>query len=262
MNIYEFQDLSKHAVTSVMPTEMIVFNGINLDKELPNFRTLNVSGRENFERSLNTVETSGDGEFLLSSKLNANTIIVTFSLSADNAEDFNASFDTLKNLLSGTNVPFSFSDEPTYTRFGTVSKLDNPTAGSFDIIGTIEIRQSDPFKYGGVIKKTGTGSVQLTVNNGTNVKLTKIVMRIKAATNTVTLLLGANRKLVLENAFVADSDVTINFDDKTIYSMNASILDKMKIPESNLFEGGFKSGDVISSTSASNIEVSFRGFRL
>lgn len=262
MNIYEFQDLSERSVTSVLPTETIVFNGINLDKELPYFRTLNVSGRENFERSLNTVETSGDGEFLLSSKLNANTIVVTFSLSADTTSDFNVYFDKLKDLLAGTNVPFSFTDEPNYTRFGTVSKLDNPTAGSIDIVGTIEIRQSDPYKYSDTINKSGTSSVTLESVGGTGVKLQRLVMTVKADTNTVTLLIGKNRKLVLEGSFKTGNDVTIDFENKTISSLNTSVLNKMKIPDSNLFEGGLQDGDVVSSENASNITVSFRGFRL
>lgn len=262
MNIYDFTGLNETATNSFVPTEAIVFNGVKLDEKLPYYRTLNVSGRENFERSLNTVETSGDGEFLLSSKINANTIVVTFSLSANNASDFNVYFDKLKDLLTGTNVAFSFSDEPSYTRFGTVSKLDNPTAGSVDIVGTFEIRQSDPYKYSSTINKSGTSSVTLESVGGTGVKLQRLVMKVKADTNTVTLLIGKNRKLVLEGSFKTGNDVTIDFENKTISSLNTSVLNKMKIPDSNLFEGGLQDGDIVSSANASSIEVSFRGFRL
>ena len=87
-------------------------------------------------------------------------------------------------------------------------------------------------------------------------------MTVKADTNTVTLLIGTNRKLVLEGSFTTGNDVTIDFENKTISSLNTSVLNKMKIPDSNLFEGGLKDGDVVSSANASNIAVSFRGFRL
>lgn len=258
MNIYDFTGLNETVTNSFVPTEAIVFNGVKLDEKLPYYRTLNVSGRENFERSLNTVETSGDGEFLLSSKLNAKTIVVTFALEADNAQDFNNRFDELKRNLFGTDVPFSFADETQYTRYGTVTKLDNPQPGQLSIVGTFEISQSNPYKYAQLVTVTGANTVQLNGGTNSNIELNKITFSLVADALNVKLNVGTGYTLSLSGNFKANNDFTIDFDNKTITSINTSVLGNMNIPESNIFEAVVLSGDKVTGTNIKNLSVSYR----
>ena len=257
MNIYDFTGLNEAAKDSFVPTEAIVFNGVKLDEQLPYYRTLNVSGRENFERSLNTVETSGDGEFLLSSKLDAKTIVVTFSFEADNAQDFNDGFDELKRNLIGTDVPFSFADETQYTRYGTVVKLDNPQPGKLSIVGTFEIRQSNPYKYTSLVTTNGTNTVTLSGDPNTSIELDKIKFLLVADALNVKINVGTGYTLSLSGNFKAGNDFTVDFNNKTITSMNASALGNMNIPASNIFEAVPVSCDVVSGSNIENLSVSY-----
>lgn len=258
MNIYDFTGLNEAAKNSFVPTEAIVFNGVKLDEQLPYYRTLNVSGRENFERSLNTVETSGDGEFLLSSKLDAKTIVVTFSLEANNAQDFNDRFDELKRNLIGIDVPFSFADETQYTRYGTVVKLDNPQPGQLSIVGTFEIRQSNPYKYTSLVTTNGTNTVALSGDPNTSIELDKIKFLLVADALSVKINVGTGYTLSLSGNFKAGDDFTVDFNNKTITSMNASVLGNMDIPASNIFEAVPVSGDVVSGSNIKNLSASYK----
>lgn len=259
MNIYEFGDLEKRSTATPLPSEAIVFNGVSLDEQLPYYRTLNVSGRENFERSLNTVETSGDGEFFLSSKLNANTITVTYTIETRNADEFNETFTNLKKFLLGEEVEFYFMDEPEYTRTGTVTKLENPTAGAFDVVGTFEISMSNPFRHGQ--RKTITGGETLVINDPQlyyKQSAEKIILNIKTATKPFVLNVDNDYNLTLTGGLPANSNLVIDFNGNTLTSSGTNKLPDMDILKSNIFELKIKNGQRITAKGAGSIELQYR----
>lgn len=259
MNIYEFGDLEKRSTATPLPSEAIVFNGVSLDEQLPYYRTLNVSGRENFERSLNTVETSGDGEFFLSSKLNANTITVTYTIETRNADDFNETFTNLKKFLLGEEVDFYFMDEPEYTRTGTVTKLENPKAGSFDVVGTFDISMSNPFRHGQ--RKTITGSDNLVINDPQlfyKQSAEKMILTIKTATNPFVLNVDNDYNLMLTGGLPANSNLVIDFNGNTLTSSGTNKLPDMDILKSNIFELKIKNGQRITAKGAGSIELQYK----
>ena len=259
MNIYEFGDLEKRSTATPLPSEAIVFNGVSLDEQLPYYRTLNVSGRENFERSINTVETSGDGEFFLSSKLNANTITVTYTIETRNADDFNETFTNLKKFLLGEEVEFYFMDEPEYTRTGTVTKLENPTAGAFDVVGTFEISMSNPFRHGQ--RKAITGGETLVINDPQlyyKQSAEKIILNIKTAANPFVLNVDNEYNLTLTGGLQANSNLAIDFNGNTLTSSGTNKLPDMDILKSNIFELKIKNGQRITAKGAGYIELQYR----
>ena len=259
MNIYEFGDLEKRSTATPLPSEAIVLNGVSLDEQLPYYRTLNVSGRENFERSLNTVETSGDGEFFLSSKLNANTITVTYTIETRNADDFNETFTNLKKFLLGEEVEFYFMDEPEYTRTGTVTKLENPTAGAFDVVGTFEISMSNPFRHGQ--RKAITGGETLVINDPQlyyKQSAEKIILNIKTATKPFVLNVDNDYNLTLTGGLTANSNLVIDFKNNALTSGGTNKLPDMDIIKSNIFELKIKNGQRITAKGASSIELQYR----
>lgn len=259
MNIYEFGDLEKRSTATPLPSEAIVFNGVSLDEQLPYYRTLNVSGRENFERSLNTVETSGDGEFFLSSKLNANTITVTYTIETRNADDFNETFTNLKKFLLGEEVEFYFMDEPEYTRTGTVTKLENPTAGAFDVVGTFEISMSNPFRHGQ--RKKISGGDNLVINDPQlfyKQSAEKMILTITTATKPFVLNVDNDYNLTLPGGLPANSNLVIDFESNTLTSSGTNKLPDMDILKSNIFELKIKNGQRITAKGAGSIELQYR----
>lgn len=259
MNIYEFGDLEKRSTATPLPSEAIVFNGVSLDEQLPYYRTLNVSGRENFERSLNTVETSGDGEFFLSSKLKANSITVTYSIETQDADTFNETFTNLKKFLLGEEVEFYFMDEPEYTRTGTVTKLDNPKAGSFDVVGTFEISMSNPFRHGQ--RKAITGGETLVINDPQlyyKQSAEKIILNVKTSTKPFVLNVDNDYNLTLIGGLPANSNLVIDFDGNTLTSSGTNKLPDMDIIKSNIFELKIKNGQRITAKGAGSIELQYR----
>lgn len=259
MNIYEFGDLGMRSTATPLPSEAIVFNGVSLDEQLPYYRTLNVSGRENFERSLNTVETSGDGEFFLSSKLKANSITVTYSIETRDADKFNETFTNLKKFLLGEEVEFYFMDEPEYTRTGTVTKLENPTAGTFDIVGTFEIAMSNPFRHGQ--RKNITGSDNLVINDPQlfyKQSAEKIILNVATATKPFVVNVDNGYNLTLTGGLPANSNLVIDLENNTLTSNGANKLPDMDILKSNIFELKIKNGQRITAKGAGSIELQYR----
>lgn len=259
MNIYEFGDLGKRSTATPLPSEAIVFNGVSLDEQLPYYRTLNVSGRENFERSLNTVDTSGDGEFFLSSKLNANTIAVTYAIETRNAYDFNETFTNLKKFLLGEEVEFYFMDEPEYTRTGTVTKLENPTAGALEVVGTFEIAMSNPFRHGQ--KKSINGADGLVINDPQlyyNQRAEKIILTVNTATKPFVLNVDNDYNLTLASGLPENSNLVIDFNENKLTSMGVNKLPDMDILQTNIFELKIKNGQRITAKGANSIELQYR----
>ena len=105
-NLYDFQPLTAQSSLERLLPEALTFGGVNLDKELAGYRTLNVSGRENFTRTVNTASSTADGELFVSSKLDAHEITIKYQLNADSIDDFNKKYTRLKFLLQGEEQPF------------------------------------------------------------------------------------------------------------------------------------------------------------
>ena len=81
-NLYEFQDITaKSSQLGPMP-EAFTFGGINIAKELACYRTLNVSGRENYTRTINTANSTADGELFISSKIDTAELTIKYQLNA------------------------------------------------------------------------------------------------------------------------------------------------------------------------------------
>ena len=74
----------------------------------------------------------------------------------------------------------------------------------------------------------------------------------------VKINVGTGYTLSLSGNFKAGDDFTVDFNNKTITSMNASALSNMDIPASNIFEAVPVSGDVVSGSNIKNLSVSYK----
>lgn len=258
--LYEFGSLEKRSTKRELPSEAIVFNGVSLDEELPIYRTLNVDGRENFSRSINSVSTSADGELFVSSKLDTNTITVKYAIESNGDLDlFNETFDKLKMLLQGDEKTFYFADEPLWERTGTVTSLENPDNGRTNIVGTFEIKMSNPYKRSRVKNVNGTSGLTIHDNNlpyPVQPETITIVFSEDVADFTLT---ADNKVLALHGGYKSGNSMVVDFKNKTIVSNNMSVLPQMLIPESNIFELKISNGTKFVANKVSSISVSYKG---
>lgn len=257
-NLYEFHDLTAKSAKVVLMPEALTFGGVNIDKELAGYRTLNVSGRENFTRSINTANSTADGELFISSKINTAELTIKYQLNADTIDEFNRRYTQLKYWLQGDEQPFYFADENEFTRYGTVTSLNNDTVGEINTTGTITIKMTDPFRYGQLKKISGTNTL---VFNDPQIKykqnIDKLYFNVTKQTNTLTLTID-NYQLSVSGSFTVGSLITIDFNSLTIKQGTSSILNGVNILITDIFEAKISNGSIITSPFSDKLNVDYR----
>ena len=257
-NLYEFQDLTAKSAKVVLMPEALTFGGVNIDKELAGYRTLNVSGRENFTRSINTANSTADGELFISSKINTAELTIKYQLNANTIDEFNRRYTQLKYWLQGEEQPFYFADENEFVRYGTVTSLNNETVGEINTTGTITIKMTDPFRYGQLKKISGTGTL---IFNDPQIKykqnIDKLYFNVTTQTNTLTLTID-NYQLSVSGSFTVGSLITIDFNSLTIKQGTSSILNGVNILITDIFEAKISNGSIITSPFSDKLNVDYR----
>lgn len=257
-NLYEFQDLKAKSTKVVLMPEALTFGGVNIDEELAGYRTLNVSGRENFTRSVNTANSTADGELFISSKIDTAELTIKYQLNADTIDEFNRRYTQLKYCLQGEEKPFYFADENEFVRYGTVTSLNNDTVGEINTTGTITIKMTDPFRHGQL--KTGSGTGTLVFNDPQmkyRQKIDKVYFNITTQTNTLTFTID-NYRLSVSGSFTVGSLITIDFNSLTIKQGTLSILSGVNILLTDIFEAKVSNGSVITSPFTNKINTEYR----
>lgn len=257
-NLYEFHDLTAKSAKVVLMPEALTFGGVNIDKELAGYRTLNVSGRENFTRSINTANSTADGELFISSKINTAELTIKYQLNAETIDEFNRRYTQLKYWLQGDEQPFYFADENEFIRYGTVTSLNNDTVGEINTTGTITIKMTDPFRYGQLKKISGTGTL---IFNDPQIKykqnIDKLYFNVTTQTNTLTLTID-NYQLSVSGSFTVGSLITIDFNSLTIKQGTSSILNGVNILITDIFEAKISNGSIINSPFSDKLNVDYR----
>lgn len=257
-NLYDFQPLTAQSSLERLMPEALTFGGVNLDKELAGYRTLNVSGRENYTRTVNTVNTVSDGELFVSSKLDSHEITIKYELNGVDIDDFNKKYTRLKFLLQGNEQPFFFADENEFSRYGTVTSLTLDDAGVIKTTGSIVIKMTNPFRNGQSKLIGGTNKVLINDPQLMYKQLIdSITLTVGTATNVLTLMID-NYKLVINGSFTKDVVIVIDFNSLTITQAYNSILSGVDIMQTDIFEAKVMNGSVISCDSASKIDVKYR----
>ncbi|CAH1856717.1 distal tail protein Dit [Convivina praedatoris] len=258
---YEFRDIEKTtSPPDKRPVESLTFSGHNLDDEIAEFHTVNVDGRDNYTRKLQVADTFGDGDFFLNSQLDHNVVTVGFFLIADTTAKFNSAFTRLKYLLQGDEKEFYFDDEPEFVRVGTVTKLTNTEPGSLSVKGTIEITMSDPYRHGQSKEVTG-GNVAM-INDPQILypqNVDTIVVKLPPqSTDNMRITIGNSYIMELGGGLSANSTVVLDINNRTLTMNGTSILNKIKIMNTNIFEAKIKKGDKVVCLEAIQIKVKYR----
>lgn len=148
MALYPFYDTIQTPGAAPLPAEAVCYNGVWIDNDIPQFRTLYVSGRESFSMDITeTALESMDGAAFLRRRLLPRTIIVGYQMVTSSASEFMTAFNRLNRLMSGAQVRVSFADEPDKYYTGTCRSIGTPDPGKLAAKAEMEIYCTDPRKY-------------------------------------------------------------------------------------------------------------------
>lgn len=148
--MYNFRDLSPYTGTdeTVWPAEAMVFNGKLFEREIPEYHTLQVQGRELLGQSLDTLTVGNqNGERLRSRRYPAREITIKYQVDAATTERFREIFYQLNALLQGQDNKFYFLDDTTKYFIGTLSEIEAVPGGSNSVVSSFTILCNDPFAY-------------------------------------------------------------------------------------------------------------------
>ena len=148
MSSYRFVDSIESVHEFQLPAEAMSFNGSYLERLIPGYRTLNVSGRESIPTEISTIESGiSDGNRFLRRRYTPRTITVRYQLIAETASAFRLAYNKLNSVLDQTEAQIIFADEPDKYYIGSRTELSEVPPGLNSVTGEIEIFCSDPFKY-------------------------------------------------------------------------------------------------------------------
>lgn len=256
----KFRDLKKYTGSDdLLQIEALNWNGEYLDEKIPGFTTLNVDGRENFSRTINAPEMVGDGSLYLDSRFQAKTITVSFQLLANSGSELQDRFDRLKNWLYQPQKQFFFADETNYYYIGTVSKVENTKIGQLNIIGTIEITCSDPYKRTLPVAVTDSKIDDTTIVYPTMPNSLMFVPNTNA--DKVQITTSDGMKIIVNRGVSSDQKVTVDFKNLAVKYDSTSVLINLDL-KSNLGDFTIKNGTTFTTSPTGTLTIEYEVKRI
>lgn len=256
--MYKFRDLSidREYIPEELPVEALNYGGHWLDREVPGFQTLVVSGRQTFQRQVNATSRVGDGDTYLSSRIESKKIEVMFNFKSGNISEYNEQLDKLKQLLYQPNQPFFFADEQEYYYVGTVSEL-SLDKNTLNTTGKITINVSDPYQYGKEKNLSGVGVNVNIVDDELKYPQTpkSLVFTPTMATSNLKITCG-NKKIELSIGVGAGQPVRVDFDNLNVSINNVDSLMDVTL-DSNLSDFLIVNGSSIVFNTNGNYELTY-----
>ena len=131
-----------------LPSEAMTFNGVTIEKVIPEYQTLQVMGRELIGQTLDTLKVGQqDGERIQGHSIPPREITVKYQINADSPERFRAIFYELNQILSGVDNKFYFADDPEKYFVGTLEEASVPDGGKLQVVSDFTILCNDPYAY-------------------------------------------------------------------------------------------------------------------
>lgn len=255
--MYEFNDLNPRGEPFGSPVgiEAVTYDGHQLDSEINGFLTLFVEGREDFKRDINSAESSGDGTYYLSSRIEERELVVNFTLESNSIDEYNSSMKLLKQILRVPNKAISFADDPEYHFIGT-PKLE-VDAGTLNPKGTITFTVNSPFKVGN--QKTITETTSLKIDDDDlvfdqlpdNIKLT-----MQASVSTLVLTNSSGKVFKTITGLNNGDVVEIDFSNLT-YIVNKADQTGNVALSANFGDFYIKDGDTLTVNGACTVELTY-----
>ncbi len=190
---YNFADTKKGGNSSSLPNEAICFNGKWLDEEIPQFRTLSVSGRELLGKQLNVFEVGrSDGNRFNYSRRSNRIVTVNYQILSNSDEEYREAFYMLNKLLAKDNAEFYFLDDEDKKWTGTLSEVGEVASGGYNAISSFSLECPLPFALGREKTfKTTTNSLEFR-NNGNYKSYPVFKFKMKSKNGKVKIVNNAN----------------------------------------------------------------------
>lgn len=250
-----FLDTIKQSkIENDLSSESLNWGGTYVENKISGYRTLTVKGREDFTRKINAPEMVGDGSLYLNSRFEAKIMTITFQLLADSGTKLQDKLDQLKNWLYQPQQKFYFADEPDYYYIGTVSKVENSKPGQLNILGTIEITCSDPYKRAKAVKVTGTKINDPKIVYPIVPTLLTFVSTVEGAGFKVSTNDGM--KIVVGRGFASGDVITVDFTNLTVKYNSTSVLMDLDL-KSNLGDFTIKNGTTFTTSPAGTLTIEY-----
>lgn len=159
--MYEFKELHEWSDPIVDSSVGLIFNGIYVDAEIPEFMTLMVSGRGLVSRDISTTRaTSRDGVIISDSTLPARIIRVRYKIEGSDNGHLRDVYERLNKLFHVKGeVEIGFKDDPDFYFVGSLIGISEPDESSNILIGELQFYCSKPFKYRNIDPVTGTSVI-------------------------------------------------------------------------------------------------------
>lgn len=169
--MYQFRDINQSKTDNKLSSESFTYDGIYFENVIEGYKTLKVTGRESFQKEINSeVIGQADGEFYNYSRVAKRDITITFQLKAKTPNDLMNKFTQLNKLLKKDNAKLIFADESDKYFNATFVQMENVTEGTLVLTGTMLFTCLDPYKYDVNAKTktlpTGQNFIEVT-NEGT-----------------------------------------------------------------------------------------------
>lgn len=148
MILYNFYNLERHDPDTGLSAEAVTVDGVTLDQAIPEFTTLQVTGRELVGYDVSTITVgSQDGSRLQKKRREARKLTVKYQIDAETPQRFREVYYQLNQLLSGENKKISFADDPDKYFVGTLTGANTPDGGQLIVTSSFEFTCFDPYAY-------------------------------------------------------------------------------------------------------------------
>lgn len=148
MILYNFYNLERHDPDTGLSAEAVTVDGVTLDQAIPEFTTLQVTGRELVGYDVSTITVgSQDGSRLQKKCREARKLTVKYQIDVETPQRFREVYYQLNRLLSGENKKISFADDPDKYFIGTLTGADTPGGGQLAVTSAFEFTCFDPYAY-------------------------------------------------------------------------------------------------------------------
>lgn len=224
---YKFIDINEENLGSFSSIQVIV-NGMNLDRSLDGYRTLNVSGRSSFGRDIETLKYSSrkvqgsksnrsnfdsDGaNMFFGSTVQGLVIEVEYLLKAEDNKKFRTLLSKFASLIHDEQARWEFTDDPTFYYIGTISEIGSFKEDTNSIKSTFKIICTDPFKYSRWIYDITSEGRSLVVSDRPAEDIIEFVgmaIKIKEKTNKL-VVRNVNLKIIIDYDFKMGDEVLIS----------------------------------------------------
>lgn len=239
--MYKFRDLNETGVETKLSINTII-DGINLDDTFKFFTTLNVSGRSNLVREIETAElkqSNNNEDYLkiknkfLSSSIEGRTIEIEFKLKSCNLKDNNEFRKNAEKLIYNLNkeqVEIKFTDDIEYSFFGTCREISLPKEDRNSLICTAFYEITDPFKYTDIKEKELSEGAVFNLEDIEYYQplITDIDLIVNTDTNKLVMTnISTGRRLQLNGNYTKGQK--INIGDIEIISQGRNITDNLDL---------------------------------